>query len=132
MNKNAIAFDFDGVIHNLSDGWQGGKIYGSVNEDVLDAIYELNKMKIPIFICSSRAPSQIVEWWNKQDFDKLKLKAKVIDSDTFFFNDTDYIGVTQRKLPAQLYVDDRAYKYTGETKAGLILAAIGKEARKGA
>ncbi len=124
MNKNAIAFDFDGVIHNLNDGWQDGKIYGKINQAVIEAIYELNKMKIPVFICSSRAPSQIVDWWNSQDF---RLKAKVIDKDTFFFNDTDYIGVTQRKLPAQLYIDDRAYKYTGEDKKGIILAAIGKE-----
>lgn len=124
MNKNAIAFDFDGVIHDLNDGWQDGKIYGKINRDVIEAIYELNKMKIPVFICSTRAPSQIVEFWNDQDF---KLKAKVIDSDTFFFNDTDYIGVTQRKLPAQLYVDDRAFKYTGQDKKGILLAAIGKE-----
>lgn len=124
MNKNAIAFDFDGVIHDLNDGWQDGKIYGKINQSVIEAIYELNKMKIPIFICSSRAPSQIVDWWNDQDF---KLKAKVISSDSFFFNDTDYIGVTQRKLPAQLYIDDRAFKYTGQDKKGILLAAIGKE-----
>lgn len=124
MNKNAIAFDFDGVIHDLNDGWQDGKIYGKINQSVIEAIYELNKMKIPVFICSSRAPSQIVDWWNDQDF---KLKAKVISSDSFFFNDTNYIGVTQRKLPAQLYIDDRAFKYTGQNKKGILLAAIGKE-----
>ena len=126
MSKNAIAFDFDGVIHDLNDGWQDGKIYGKINQSVIEAIYELNKMKIPVFICSSRAPSQIVDWWNDQDF---RLKAKVINKDTFFFNDTDYIGVTQRKLPAQLYIDDRAYKYTGEDKRGILLAAIGKEVK---
>ena len=123
MNKNAIAFDFDGVIHDLNDGWQDGKIYGKINQSVIEAIYELNKMKIPVFICSSRAPSQIVDWWNDQDF---KLKAKVISSDSFFFNDTNYIGVTQRKLPAQLYIDDRAFKYTGQDKKSILLAAIGK------
>ena len=126
MSKEAIAFDFDGVIHNLDDGWKNGKIYGDINDEVIKAIFELNKMKIPVFICSSRAPSQVVEWWNNQDY---KLKAKVIDKDTFFFNDTDYIGVTQRKLPAQLYIDDRAFKYTGEDKKGILLAAIGKEVK---
>ena len=101
MNKMAIAFDFDGVIHEMNDGWRNGEIYGRINNDVIQAIYELNKMNIPVFICSSR--------------------------DTFFFNDTDYIGVTNRKLPAQLYIDDRAFKYTGEDKKGILLAAIGKE-----
>ena len=126
MSKEAIAFDFDGVIHKMSDGWKNGEIYGGINDEVIQAIYELNKMKIPVFICSTRAPSQIVEFWNNQDF---KLKAKVIDKETFFFNDTDYIGVTQRKLPAQLYIDDRAFKYTGEDKKGILLAAIGKEVK---
>lgn len=32
-----------------------------------------------------------------------------------------YIGVTNRKLPAQLYIDDRAYKYTGQTVKQFIL-----------
>ena len=128
MNKMAIAFDFDGVIHEMYDGWRNGEIYGQINNDVIQAIYELNKMKIPVFICSSRAPSQIVEFWNKQGF---KLEAKVI-RDTFFFNDTDYIGVTNRKLPAQLYIDDRAFKYTGEDKKGILLAAIGKEIKEDA
>lgn len=123
MNKMAIAFDFDGVIHEMNDGWRNGEIYGRINNDVIQAIYELKKMNIPVFICSSRAPNQIVEFWNKQGF---KLEAKVI-RDTFFFNDTDYIGVTNRKLPAQLYIDDRAFKYTGEDKKGILLAAIGKE-----
>lgn len=121
-NKTAIAFDFDGVIHKMNDGWKDGSIYGDYNQEVINAIYELNKMKIPIFICSSRAPSQIVEDWNNRG---LRLQAKQIKGDTFFFNDTDYIGVTQRKLPAQLYIDDRAYQYTGDKKS-ILLAAIGK------
>lgn len=126
MNKQAIAFDFDGVIHKMVDGWKNGEIYGDANTEVIQAIKDLNKMKIPVFICSSRAPNQIVEWWNNQEFN---LKAKVVRNDTFFFNDTDYIGVTQRKLPAQLYIDDRAFKYTGENKKGILLAAIGKEVK---
>ena len=38
-----------------------------------------------------------------------------------FWNDLKYIGVTNRKLPAQLYIDDRAYKYTGQTVKQFIL-----------
>lgn len=126
MSKTAVAFDFDGVIHNMSDGWKNGEIYGDINQSVIEAIYELHKMKIPVFIFSTRAPSQIVEWINKQD---LRLKAKVVDKGTFFFNDLDYIGVTQRKLPAQLYIDDRAFTYTGQDKSKILLAVIGKEVK---
>ena len=124
MGKGAVAFDFDGVLHDMSDGWKNGEIYGAINQDILAVIYELNKMKVPVFICSSRAPSQIVEFWNNQDF---RLKAKVIPSDIFFFNDISYIGVTQRKLPAEIYIDDRALTYTGQSKKDLLLLIIGKE-----
>ncbi len=31
------------------------------------------------------------------------------------------IGVTNRKLPAQMYIDDRAYKYNGQTVKEFIL-----------
>lgn len=124
MGKGAVAFDFDGVIHDLSDGWHNGEIYGAINQDVIAVIYELNKMKVPVFICSSRASNQIVEFWNNQDF---RLKAKVIPSDVFFFNDTSYIGVTQRKLPAEFYIDDRALTYSGQSKKDLLMLIVGKE-----
>lgn len=124
MSKTAVAFDFDGVIHKFRDGWRDGSIYDEPNENVVEAIYELNKMKIPVFIFSTRDPSSIVSWWNEQEF---KIKAKVVPSDEFFFNNLDYIGVTQRKLPAQLYIDDRAFTYSGQDKKGIILAVIGKD-----
>lgn len=121
MSKNAIGFDFDGVIHLIPEGAKIGEINGELNREVIETIYELNKMDIPVFVFSSRAPSQIVDWLNKQG---LKLEARVIDSNTFFFNDTDYIGVTQRKLPAQLYIDDRAFNYSGQTKKDLLLYIV--------
>ena len=42
------------------------------------------------------------------------LIEKIKDNETFW-KDTKFIGVTNRKLPAQLYIADRAYKYTGQT-----------------
>ena len=121
MSKAAIAFDFDGVIHDLSDGWKNGEIYGAINQDVIETMRELNKMRIPVFIFSTRAPNQIVEALNDRD---LGLTFKTIPSDVFFFNDLDYIGVTQRKLPAQLYIDDRAINYTGQSKKELLMYII--------
>ena len=126
-NRLAVAFDFDGVVHDLFDGWRDGTIYGSPNEDVIDAMKELVKMKIPVFIFSTRSPFQIEEWFNRKDFG---MKSKVIPSDVFFFNDLDYIGVTNKKLPASLYIDDRAVTYKGQDKKEILLLAIGKENEK--
>lgn len=109
---HAVCFDFDGVIHKYSKGWQDGSIYDEYNKEVLDLMLLLQKLDIPVFICSTREPYQIISWWNKQGFcaDAIKIK----DNETFW-KDTKFIGVTNRKLPAQLYIDDRAYKYTGQT-----------------
>ena len=72
----------------------------------------LNTMKVPVFILSTREPKQIKEWWDKQGF---SMQAEVIESDKIFLNDLEYVGITKTKLPAQIYVDDRAYCYTGQT-----------------
>ena len=109
---HAIAFDFDGVIHKYSKGWQDGSIYDEPNWEVVMLMILLASNGYPVFILSTRDPKQIEEWWNKQGW---LLRAKVIDSDVTFYNDCKYIGVTNRKLPAQLYIDDRAYSYTGQS-----------------
>lgn len=114
--KKAVAFDFDGVIHKYSKGWQDGSIYDEINNSVTAFMFDLINMKIPVFILSTRDPEQIVEWWNKQ---KLKLKAHVIQEDCTFFKSTGFIGVTNRKLPAQLYIDDRAFLYKGQSFSDL-------------
>lgn len=109
---HAVCFDFYGVIHKYSKGWQDGSIYDEANPEALDLMLLLQKLDIPVFICSTRKPEQIIAWWNKQGFWSDVIK---IGENETFWKDTKFIGVTNRKLPAQLYIDDRAYKYTGQT-----------------
>ena len=44
MERKTIVFDFDGVIHKYSKGWQDGSIYDEPVEGIKDLINEYNDL----------------------------------------------------------------------------------------
>ena len=126
---HAVCFDFDGVIHKYSKGWQNGEIYDTYNNEVISLMCILMLKRIPCFICSARSPEQILNWWNKQKV--LLVPACIISNDTTFWTDTSKVGITNRKLPAQVYIDDRAYNYHGQTEEELIADFTGEVINNG-
>lgn len=125
-----IAIDFDGVIHKYSKGWQDGKCYDEPVEGVFEAIAELMKT-YTVFIFSTRSPRQIKEWLVQRIMEsdyihngmggdpgdycypKYGFTCERIPFYKKFWNKQNVLGITKRKLPAMVYVDDRAMRFNG-------------------
>lgn len=123
-----IAIDFDGVIHRYSKGWQDGSCYDNEVAGVFEAIQELMKDHT-VFIFSTRSSKQIKEWLlqriMEQDFGndphdpqdwswpKYGFTCQRIPFWVKFWNKKNVLGITKRKLPAHVYIDDRALTFTG-------------------
>jgi hypothetical protein len=104
-SKNVIALDFDGVIHNDSNGFFDGTIYGTPIEGVEDCLKDLSKnYKIVIFSCKSNPNRPLIN--NKTGteliwdwLDKWNIKEYVSD-------------VVWGKPNAFIYIDDKGFKFT--------------------
>lgn len=126
-----IAVDFDGVIHKYSKGWHDGTIYDEPIEGCFEAIKELMDNGYSVFVFSTRKSKQIKKWLeNKvyeseyiscglggdpEDFSypKYGFSTEIIKFWTKFWNKPYVLGITNKKLPAVAYIDDRAIKFEG-------------------
>lgn len=102
----SIAIDFDGVIHAYSRGWADGSIYDPPVPGALDAIWRLLGY-YNVFIFSARPAWQIQAWLAKEDKD---LPTAIIGEERFWSRE-GVVGITNRKLPAEFYIDDRGIRF---------------------
>ncbi|MEU1141809.1 hypothetical protein ABZ392_33875 [Streptomyces sp. NPDC005885] len=110
-----IAVDFDGVIHAYSRGWQDGTIYDLPMPGALDGLRQLME-RDAVFIFTSRNPEQVADWlFERGDFNiTWEPPGQAICE---FWNDRDRVLVTNRKLPATAYLDDRAVRFVDWAQA---------------
>lgn len=104
MSKKRIVFDFDGVIHKYSKGWQDGSIYDEPVEGIREVIDYL-RQNYEVIIVSTRSR-------------ELSGKEAMID-----WLDKNHIyvdGILAEKPPAMIYIDDRGYKFDGTKLHSLI------------
>lgn len=104
-DKQILAIDFDGVIHDSNMGWHDGTCYGNPIPGSLEALKLLSqKYKIVIFTAKAKHDRPLVggktgyylvyEWLERYGVVK-------------------YISeITAEKPRAVLYVDDNAYRFT--------------------
>lgn len=114
--KKTIVFDFDGVIHTGYEGWKDGSIYGEIDMELLEYIYQLQK-EYYIVISSNRPAEQIVDYMNQWcDINEYNLYFEVFNKDmedNMYWTKDKVIGVTNQKAVGVIYIDDRGYRYKG-------------------
>lgn len=117
-----IAIDFDGVIHKYSEGWKDGSIYDEPFDNVFEIISDLMQHNY-VFIFSSRSPRQIRNWINSyllihdiyfdSIFSVYGYTAEIIPFWTKFWKKRNVLGITRKKLPATIYIDDKVLRFEG-------------------
>ena len=92
-----VALDFDGVMHKYSKGWQKGQIYDPPVESLKEALVFL-AARYRVVVYTARTASDLKLIWNWLYEHGLH---RYVSEVTFI------------KPKAKLYVDDRAYRFTG-------------------
>lgn len=104
----AISVDFDGVIHRYSLGWHDDTIYDPPMPGAREALAEMLKYH-SVFIMSARPAAQILLWCTRH-FPEIEFA--LVPQDTRYWDVRGVVGITNRKLPALCYIDDRAIRFT--------------------
>ena len=102
--KNNIAIDFDGVIHNFDKGYHDGTCYGDPIEGSLDALKELSKTyNIIIFTAKAKPNRPSVNG---------KTGTELVSEWLEKYGVLDCVNeITSEKPRAMLYIDDNAYRF---------------------
>lgn len=107
--RQTLALDFDGVIHSYEKGWQDGSIYGEPVKDSIGTIWFLMEL-FNVFIFTSRDPVQVAEWLGRFGF-SCRVDMPAAKAERQFWNDPDWLLITDQKLPALAYIDDRGIRF---------------------
>lgn len=116
-----IAVDFDGVIHKYRSGRADGSIYDEPNIPVLDGIRALMKKGYVVFVHTARHPGKVKVWLNRQyprfgpraAKEGVGFPVAIIPKRDIHWRKSGVLGITNHKLGALAYIDDRAVVFTG-------------------
>lgn len=131
-----IAVDFDGVIHTYEHGWKNGTIYGDLVPGALEALTALMR-EYAVFIHTTRNARQVARWITQRTGHGIECTTQMHPllpswwqwgKRFTFWSTKGTLLVTNRKLPAVAYIDDRAVHFTDWRQAMRELSVRGYDA----
>ncbi|MFJ7280275.1 hypothetical protein [Kitasatospora sp. NPDC098663] len=125
--SHAVGLDFDLTLVRHDQGWQDGRIYGDPIPGALEALHTLQTRR-SVFVYTARSREHhpaIAAWLTHHGID-----AIVNDNPDLAYWTGHQVLVTNLKLGAALYIDDRALHFTGNWDTALpeALRRIGEPA----
>lgn len=109
-----IAIDFDGVLHSYGKGWHDGTIYGDWEPGAVEALLTLMQ-RDAVFVHTARNPTQVARWIERQSGYGIECTTRLprtwYGRRRPFWNEQGVVLVTDRKLAATVYIDDRAHRF---------------------
>ncbi|ROR46105.1 hypothetical protein [Kitasatospora cineracea] len=123
--SHAVGIDFDQTLVAHDDGWQDGLIYGKPVPGAIESLHALKKVR-SVFIMTARPRrfhAAVAGWLREHS----GLETLVDEDPERAYWQGDCLLVTNKKLGAAVYIDDRAIRFTGDWTATLTQArhAIG-------
>ena len=116
---SATAVDFDGVVHTYDQGWKDGTIYGDEIPGAFDGLRKL-MAEGPTMIFTARDPQSVAMWLQERGGFRVRLDSPGL----LFWDEMGTLLVTNRKLPAWVYLDDRGVRFSNWTQALDTLAKL--------
>lgn len=114
LGLRTVALDFDGPIHRYSRGIADGTCYDPPVAGALDTIRDLYRVK-PVVVMTARPVGPVGEWFDQYAPDI----AQYLDPGMHrqWWDELGTILITNRKVVAQHYVDDRAVRFAAPSDA---------------
>jgi len=110
-----VAVDFDGVIHAYGKGWLDGTIYDKPVPGAFSALSMLMD-RYAVFIHTTRRACEVADWISERA-NLMTCWEPDGHPGCEFWNERGTLLVTDRKLPAVAYIDDRGIRFTSWDQA---------------
>lgn len=122
MGRSTIAVDFDGVLHSYTSGWKGPHVISDPPvRGAIEWLWNLYQ-RFDVVIVSSRARTwrgrRAIRCWLRDH------AGNLWPEQCSFTRGLIDIPVTNRKVPALVYIDDRAFRFEGEFPTPIELAGM--------